>query len=124
MGIGKGNPQVLATTAGNTIMLQQGGGGQMIQQGGQQQPQQWQQQPQRFNIPQQKQVQGGQGQAGGSQQIPSRQSLQQLISALRSPNSAQQQSQVMSILKSNPSLMAAFIKQRQQQQLQYANIPL
>ena len=60
---------------------------------------------------------GGQ-QAGGSQPVPSlkasRQSFQQLITALRSPSSTQQQQQVMSILKSNPSLMAAFIKQRKQ----------
>ena len=43
---------------------------------------------------------------------PSRESLLQLITALRSPT--QQQQEVMSILKNNPSLMTAFIKQRQQ----------
>lgn len=43
------------------------------------------------------------------------QSLQQLIQALRSPQSPAQQQQVLTILKSNPSLMAAFIKQRQNQ---------
>ena len=130
--IGKGNPQVLTTTGGNTIMLQQQPGGQMMQNSGQQQQQQWQQQqPQRFNIPQQQQPtrmpmpgqpgqqQPGGQQAGGSQPVPSRhrssrQSLQQLITALRSPSSTQQQQQVMSILKSNPCLMAAFIKQRKQ----------
>ena len=36
-----------------------------------------------------------------------------LFQALRSPQSPQQQQQVLQILKSNPSLMAAFIKQRQ-----------
>ena len=51
------------------------------------------------------------GQSGNS--VPSRQSLQQLITALRSPNPQQQKSQVKSVLMSNPSLMAAFIKQRQ-----------
>ena len=64
-----------------------------------------------------KEQQPGGQQAGGSQPVPlraSRQSLQQLITALRSPSSTQQQQQVMSILKSNPSLMAAFIKQRKQ----------
>ena len=61
-----------------------------------------------------KEQQSGGQQAGGSQPVPSRQSLQQLITALRSPSSTQQQQQVMSILKSNPCLMAAFIKQRKQ----------
>ena len=41
-------------------------------------------------------------------------SLQQLVTALRIPQSTQQQQQrVLSILKSNPSLMAAFTKQQQ-----------
>jgi E1A/CREB-binding protein len=44
--------------------------------------------------------------------------LQQLIQALKSPSSPHQQQQVLGILKSNPSLMAAFIKQRAQQQQQ------
>nr|7OSW_A Chain A, NCBD [Homo sapiens] len=42
--------------------------------------------------------------------------LQQLLQTLKSPNSPQQQQQVLHILKSNPQLMAAFIKQRSQQQ--------
>jgi len=118
---------------GNMMMSQQQS---MMQSGNQQQ--QWQpQQPNQFNMPpggqqQQRmpmqqgqqacgqqggQVQGGQG---GNQTRPSMQSLQLLISALKSPNynSQQQQQQVMSILKSNPSLMAAFLKQRNQQQQQ------
>ena len=51
---------------------------------------------------------------GQPQPVPSRESLQQLLTALRTPNSIQQQQQVMNILKNDPSLMAAFIKQRQQ----------
>ena len=43
---------------------------------------------------------------------PSRQSLQMLIIALKSPNTPQKQLQIMTILKQNPSLMAAFIEQR------------
>jgi hypothetical protein len=42
--------------------------------------------------------------------------LQKLLLALRSPTSKQQQEQVLSILKSNPSLMATFLKQRALQQ--------
>lgn len=38
--------------------------------------------------------------------------LQELLRTLKSPNSPQQQHQVLTILKSNPQLMAAFIKQR------------
>lgn len=42
-----------------------------------------------------------------------RQALAQLMQTLRSPQSAEQQDRILSILKSNPQLMAAFIKQRQ-----------
>lgn len=42
-----------------------------------------------------------------------KQALQQLMATLRSPQSAEQQQQILTILKSNPQLMAAFIKQRQ-----------
>nr|1KBH_B Chain B, CREB-BINDING PROTEIN [Mus musculus]2C52_A Chain A, CREB-BINDING PROTEIN [Mus musculus]2KKJ_A Chain A, CREB-binding protein [Mus musculus]2L14_A Chain A, CREB-binding protein [Mus musculus] len=38
--------------------------------------------------------------------------LQDLLRTLKSPSSPQQQQQVLNILKSNPQLMAAFIKQR------------
>ncbi|XP_066496468.1 CREB-binding protein isoform X2 [Tiliqua scincoides] len=38
--------------------------------------------------------------------------LQELLRTLKSPSSPQQQQQVLNILKSNPQLMAAFIKQR------------
>merc|ERR1719189_2796633 len=54
---------------------------------------------------------------GAQQQNPhksgvTQQSLDELLAALRSPNSEGQRQQVLTILKSNPSLMAAFIKQR------------
>lgn len=42
-----------------------------------------------------------------------KQALQQLMQTLRSPSTPEQQSQMLQILKSNPPLMAAFIKQRQ-----------
>lgn len=43
-----------------------------------------------------------------------KQALQQLMQTLRSPHSPEQQQQILSILKANPQLMAAFIKQRAQ----------
>lgn len=52
----------------------------------------------------------------GVQQPPPRSippnALQELLRTLKSPSSPQQQQQVLNILKSNPQLMAAFIKQR------------
>ncbi|XP_046672047.1 CREB-binding protein-like [Homalodisca vitripennis] len=59
-----------------------------------------------------------------------KQALQQLLQTLRSPSSQEQQQQILQILKSNPQLMAAFIKQRQsfqaqahqQQQAQQQNV--
>lgn len=45
--------------------------------------------------------------------IMQKQALAQLMQTLRSPQSAEQQDRILSILKSNPQLMAAFIKQRQ-----------
>ena len=53
------------------------------------------------------------GGGGGGQPMP--QAMQQLLAALQSPTSPQQQEQVRSILKSNPTLMAAIIRQRSQQ---------
>nr|XP_034986339.1 CREB-binding protein isoform X2 [Zootoca vivipara] len=44
--------------------------------------------------------------------IPPNAALQELLRTLKSPSSPQQQQQVLNILKSNPQLMAAFIKQR------------
>uniref|UniRef100_A0A1Y1MJM8 histone acetyltransferase n=1 Tax=Photinus pyralis TaxID=7054 RepID=A0A1Y1MJM8_PHOPY len=44
-----------------------------------------------------------------------KQALQQLMQTLRLPQSPDQQQQILQILKSNPQLMAAFIKQRQAQ---------
>ena len=104
-----------------------------------QQQMQWQQQ-QRPQQPQQPGLMGGiapQGQQGprmpgpgGIQQQPlpqqqpggmnppqnrppniPQQALQQLIQTLKSPSSTEQQQQVLTILKSHPQLMAAFIKQ-------------
>lgn len=42
-----------------------------------------------------------------------KQALQQLLQTLRSPTTPEQQQQILQILKTNPQLMAAFIKQRQ-----------
>ncbi|XP_063907962.1 histone acetyltransferase p300-like [Zophobas morio] len=50
--------------------------------------------------------------------LQSRQALQQLLHALRLPRSAEQELQILNILKANPQLLAAFIKQRQAQMLQ------
>uniref|UniRef100_A0A672YD34 histone acetyltransferase n=1 Tax=Sphaeramia orbicularis TaxID=375764 RepID=A0A672YD34_9TELE len=63
---------------------------------------------QRMLIPQQ---------PGARPQTPQRpaiapNALQDLLRTLKSPSSPQQQQQVLNILKSNPQLMAAFIKQR------------
>lgn len=75
-------------------------------------------------------VAGGAGAPGGAMGNPAaaaaaagnmhqKQALQQLMQTLRSPHSPDQQQQILTILKSNPQLMAAFIKQRQQvQQMQ------
>uniref|UniRef100_A0A8C1CNQ9 histone acetyltransferase n=1 Tax=Cyprinus carpio carpio TaxID=630221 RepID=A0A8C1CNQ9_CYPCA len=55
-------------------------------------------------------------QAPQPQQVPphsiAQGALQDLLRTLKSPSSPQQQQQVLNILKSNPHLMAAFIKQR------------
>ena len=72
-------------------------------------PGQQPQQGQRMLIPQQ---------PGSRPQTPQRpgaiapNALQDLLRTLKSPSSPQQQQQVLNILKSNPQLMAAFIKQR------------
>lgn len=52
---------------------------------------------------------------GGMQPSPGLHSkaLQQLMVTLKSPTSPDQQAQILQILKANPPLMAAFIKQRQ-----------
>ncbi|XP_036422021.1 histone acetyltransferase p300 isoform X2 [Colossoma macropomum] len=79
----------------------------------QQQQQQQQQIPSRNALMSMVQagLQGGAagGPAGGS--LPQG-ALQDLLRTLRSPSSPQQQQQVLHILRSNPQLMAAFIKQR------------
>jgi hypothetical protein len=57
-------------------------------------------------TPQQQQAQ--------QQQPPGqKQALQLLLQTLKSPNTPEQQQQILQILKKNPQLMAAFIKQRQ-----------
>ncbi len=38
--------------------------------------------------------------------------LHQLLQTLREPSTSEQQQQVVTILRSNPQLMAAFVKQR------------
>ncbi|XP_047434584.1 CREB-binding protein isoform X4 [Mugil cephalus] len=64
---------------------------------------------QRMLIPQQPGVRPQTPQRPGA--IPPN-ALQDLLRTLKSPSSPQQQQQVLNILKSNPQLMAAFIKQR------------
>lgn len=54
---------------------------------------------------------GGGLNTGGN--IIQKQALQQLMHTLRSPQSPEQQQQILTILKAHPQLMAAFIKQRQ-----------
>ncbi|XP_014059288.2 histone acetyltransferase p300 isoform X5 [Salmo salar] len=76
-----------------------------------------QQQPQQMQQRQQAQGPGGligmvqQGGAAGGGNLPQA-ALQELLRTLRSPSSPEQQQQVLNILRSNPQLMAAFIKQR------------
>merc|ERR1719211_996431 len=110
-------------TQGSPMNVQQQGAGAIM---GQPNPAQWGQNS-RFSSPtghmtgqagqqmiQQRMVTPQMQQAGqgGQQQKPTKQSLDQLLQALKSPNSEEQRQQVLTILKSNPSLMAAFIKQR------------
>ncbi|XP_077426453.1 histone lysine acetyltransferase CREBBP isoform X2 [Vanacampus margaritifer] len=64
---------------------------------------------QRMLIPQQP---GARPQAPQRPGATAPNALQDLLRTLKSPNSPQQQQQVLNILKSNPQLMAAFIKQR------------
>ncbi|XP_047220315.1 CREB-binding protein isoform X2 [Girardinichthys multiradiatus] len=72
-------------------------------------PRQQNPQGQRMLIPQQPGTQPQTPQRTGT--IPPN-ALQDLLRTLKSPSSPQQQQQVLNILKSNPQLMAAFIKQR------------
>uniref|UniRef100_A0A3P9B5I0 histone acetyltransferase n=1 Tax=Maylandia zebra TaxID=106582 RepID=A0A3P9B5I0_9CICH len=72
-------------------------------------PGQQPQQSQRMLIPQQPGARPQTPQRAGA--IPPN-ALQDLLRTLKSPSSPQQQQQVLNILKSNPQLMAAFIKQR------------
>lgn len=49
---------------------------------------------------------------GGTSTMHNR-AYQQLMATLKSPNTPEQQNQILHILKNNPSLMATFIRQRQ-----------
>lgn len=51
--------------------------------------------------------------AGAAGNMQQKLALQQLMQTLRASPSPEQQQQILSILKANPQLMAAFIKQRQ-----------
>lgn len=50
----------------------------------------------------------------GPNTVPQKQAVQQLIQTLKNNPGPEQQQQLLQILKANPQLMAAFIKQRQQ----------
>lgn len=50
----------------------------------------------------------------GQNAVPQKQAVQQLIQTLKNNPGPEQQQQLLQILKANPQLMAAFIKQRQQ----------
>lgn len=52
------------------------------------------------------------GQVGPQASNMQKHALQQLMQTLRSPQTPEQQNQILQILKSHPPLMAAFIKQR------------
>ncbi|KAG5682698.1 hypothetical protein PVAND_012032 [Polypedilum vanderplanki] len=54
----------------------------------------------------------------GPNNVPQKQAVQQLIQTLKNNPGPEQQQQLLQILKANPQLMAAFIKQRQQNQQQ------
>ncbi len=83
----------------------------LMQQQQQQQPRQMQTvMPPQQVQPQAPQQQGMQQRGVASSIAPG--ALQDLLRTLKSPSSPQQQQQVLNILKSNPHLMAAFIKQR------------
>ena len=56
------------------------------------------------------------GATGAQQRPPSQQAFQQFVQALRTPNTPDQQRQLLRILKSNPQLMACFIKAKTAQQ--------
>lgn len=49
----------------------------------------------------------------GGNMMQQKQALNQLLQTLKSPHSAEQQQRILTILKANPQLMAAFIKNRQ-----------
>uniref|UniRef100_A0A7N6FK16 histone acetyltransferase n=1 Tax=Anabas testudineus TaxID=64144 RepID=A0A7N6FK16_ANATE len=77
----------------------------------QQQPAVAQQQQQQINQQQSQPGNRGMMQVMGAPNLPQG-ALQDLLRTLRSPSSPLQQQQVLNILRSNPTLMAAFIRQR------------
>ncbi|CAL8241255.1 unnamed protein product [Gadus morhua 'NCC'] len=105
----------MAIMQGRGMMAAHGGGSMVGQTAGQQPPQQ----APRMLVPQHPGVRPQTPQRPGNI-APN--ALQDLLRTLRSPSSPQQQQQVLDILKSNPQLMAAFIKQRTAKY--HANQPL
>ncbi|XP_056608179.1 CREB-binding protein-like isoform X1 [Triplophysa dalaica] len=98
-------PQVMQTPQQAQLMQR------ALMQQQQQQPRQMQSvMPPQQAPPQAPQQQGLQQRGVASSIAPG--ALQDLLRTLKSPSSPQQQQQVLNILKSNPHLMAAFIKQR------------
>ncbi|XP_077414693.1 histone acetyltransferase p300 isoform X5 [Vanacampus margaritifer] len=132
MGAALPNPQQQWTGQGmppqqrQAMMNQMGHQVLMVAQQQQQQQQMQQQQQSQSHTAmmnmtqQQQQPQQQQGAGPGSAGIPgpgaggniTQAALQDLLRTLRSPSSPLQQQQVLNILRSNPQLMAAFIKQR------------
>lgn len=56
----------------------------------------------------------GMVQMGPGNAVSQKQAVQQLVQTLKNNPGPEQQQQLLQILKANPQLMAAFIKQRQQ----------
>uniref|UniRef100_A0A7N8YEL2 histone acetyltransferase n=1 Tax=Mastacembelus armatus TaxID=205130 RepID=A0A7N8YEL2_9TELE len=107
--------RMMGPMQGQMQMIPQGHQPQVPPQQGSMAPQQAQvtpmpQQSQLMQRPMMPQQQGLQMPGVMPPQGPS--ALQDLLRTLKSPSSPQQQQQVLNILKSNPHLMAAFIKQR------------
>ncbi|XP_037133556.1 histone acetyltransferase p300 isoform X7 [Syngnathus acus] len=100
------NPQQRSAMMGHMAAQQQSA---VAQQQQQQQLNQQQAQPGNRGLMQV--MSGGATSAGGPGNLPQG-ALQDLLRTLRSPSSPLQQQQVLNILRSNPTLMAAFIRQR------------
>lgn len=100
----------------NAVMQQNPGLRQQTPQQLMQQQQQHQGQPgipMGGQMPRQAGVLGGPvSQVGPQTQTMHKHVLQQLMQTLKNPHTPEQQNQILQILKSNPPIMAAFIKQR------------